>query len=119
MTDALNALGLPLAMLALLVLAQLLPLYRYAFDDNGFSVRFLGLLVTRIRYSDIVVAREAKWSDLAALPARYVHRPMDRYIYVELRSGVFRRVVITPPDLSGFAQHLASAGVKTSLPNVT
>ena len=112
MPSATTALGPPLLLLGLVILIQALPIYDYEFGEEAFSIRACRIfLIDRIRYDDISRVRDASLADLAALPVRYVSRPLDKYIYLERRTGSVRRVVLTPPNRVEFIARLKSVGV--------
>ena len=77
--------------------------------EDSIEVFYWGLRVWRCRFADVVEVRLVSFSYLL-LPAalRLMNRPFGPYVLVRKKSGIVRRVVITPDDAQGFIAFVRS-----------
>lgn len=84
-------------------------LYKFKVDDDGVVVLVLGVFpAMKFRFEKIKAVHVVKWYEtgIGGTTLRLGNRLAATCVLMEMREGVFRRVVITPPDPIAFAAQL-------------
>ncbi|MBX3712823.1 MAG: hypothetical protein KF800_12745 [Lysobacter sp.] len=81
-------------------------LYDFRIDDEGVVLLVLRTFrVVEFRFDEIKAVRAVKWYEtgIGGTTLRLGNRLVATCVLMEMRNGIFRRIVITPPDPVAFA----------------
>ena len=83
-------------------------LYDYVIEAGHIKTRIFGITVVTIATVDIVSISKLSWAEVVLRPAalKLGNRPFAPGVLIRKKTGLFRNVIMTPPDTDGFIEQI-------------